>query len=335
MAQARAELNETEGRRGLSPALRVLGLLATVAALGWALWSYGDDLTLWAKETQRALQTELARGVRAVRSGETAAWGALMGTCFLYGFAHAVGPGHGKLLIGGAAAASRKTAARMASIGFTASIAQAVTAIALAYGALGLFSLTGRAVVGLAEQVLAPLSAAAVALVGLWILWRGVRGLRALRQHERRSHGHSHSHGHDHDHAGHHHSAHHDHHHGCAGGCRHGPTAQEAEQAETWGDTAALILSIGARPCSGALIVLAIAWNFQLYWAGALSALAMGAGTGLVVGGVALAATSLRDAQALRDDDGTSRRLFAWVQIAAGVTVAALSGLFAAAMVMA
>lgn len=98
------------------------------------------------------------------------------------------------------------------------------------------------------------------------------------------------------------------------------------EQAEGWREVAALTLSIGARPCSGALIVLAIAWNFQLYWAGALSALAMAVGTGLVVASVALVAALYRDAHQLRGDDTTSVRLFGWVQIGSGALVAALSG---------
>lgn len=289
---------------------RAVLLLAVVLLLGLLMNRFGGDLLVWAKETQRSVQGDLARAVNAVRKGDSLALASLLGASFLYGFAHAAGPGHGKLLIAGAATASRRTARRMAAIGFCASLTQALSAVLLAYGALGMFSLTGRAAAGLAETWLAPLSAAAVALVGLWILIRGLRGLFATR----RAGG-----DHDHDHGS------------CGPGCRHAPSVEEAERAESWTETLSLVLSIGLRPCSGALIVLAIAWNFQLYLAGVLSALAMAVGTGLVVGGVAIFAAGFRDAQALGGDDLASRRLFAWVQIGAGLGVALLSGLVVAA----
>ena len=322
MFDAKIEIDDQARSKPVDGGLRRLGfawrlglLCLTAAAIGAAIYAFGGDLLFWASDTIRSAQAELARAVRAVRAGEPLAMVSLLGACFLYGFAHAVGPGHGKLLIAGAATASRKAAWRMAGVGFVASLTQAATAILLAYGALGLFSLTGRAAVGLAENWLAPLSAAAVTLVGFWLVWRGVRGLVAAR---RANAAESHSCGH-----------------GCEAGCRHMPSAEEAERADSWLETVALILSIGIRPCSGALIVLAIAWNFGLYTAGAASAFAMAVGTGIVVSGVALFATSFRDAQALRGSDGASRRLHAWVQIGAGSAVALLSGLVVAAVLVA
>lgn len=309
MAQAKVDANDASaGSRGGPQGLllRLLILAGASLALGLVFWLYSGDLALWAREAQREAQTALARGVRGVRAGDTLALATLLGVSFFYGFAHAIGPGHGKLLIAGAAVASRRTAKRMAGIGFLASLTQALSAIVLAYGALGAFSLTGRAAVGLAEGWLAPLSALAIALVGVWIMVRGVRGMWAERSVDA------------------HHAC------GCGhAGCRHSPSAAETEKAETWLDTLSLVASIGVRPCSGALIVLAIAWNYGLYAAGALSALAMAVGTGAVVGGVALFATAFRDSQALRGGDATSRTLFFGVQILAGLGVALLSGLIA------
>ncbi|MEM9723951.1 MAG: hypothetical protein AAF909_00620 [Pseudomonadota bacterium] len=339
-ANAPQRTGSNVGRGGPWPLWARAGAFAAVTLVfAGLIWQFGGVALAWALETQRALQTELARGVRAVRNGEPMALLALLGACFFYGVAHAVGPGHGKLVMGGAAAASRRTAWRMAGVGLAASLIQGLSAIGLAYGALGLFSLTGRGAVGVAEGFLAPLSAALVALVGVWIIWRGVRTLRRARPVATpHAHAHAHAHGHaqgeahdDHGQDQHSHDHHsHDHHdhahdHGDCG-CRHGPSASEMEQAEGWREVAALTLSIGARPCSGALIVLAIAWNFQLYWAGALSALAMAVGTGLVVASVALVAALYRDAHQLRGDDTTSVRLFGWVQIGSGALVAALSG---------
>lgn len=281
--------------------------LAVMAlALGAILW-FWPEISAWATARQREAQTLLAQSLQAVRAGDAAAIWTLIGACGLYGLVHAVGPGHGKVLISGAALASRRAAWRMAGIGFAASLTQAATAILLIYGALGLFSATTGWATGMAEQWLAPLSFLAIAVVGLWIVRRGVRTLRRLSaSDDERAHAH--------DHPG-----------ECHAGCRHAPTAEEVTRAETWWDVAALIGSIGARPCSGALIVLAIAWQFELYALGIAGAVAMAAGTGIVVAGSALAATMVRDAGGLRADRPDRIRLFAAVQIAAGLLIAAAS----------
>lgn len=292
---------------------RVFLFLALLVGVSLALLHWWPALTVWADAQQRSLQQTLARGVRAARAGEPWAVWTLIGASALYGLAHAVGPGHGKMLIGGAALASRRTAWRMAGIGLLASLTQAATAIALIYGGLSLFALSGRWAIGVTEQVLAPMSFAAVALVGLWIAWRGARALwrtaAPLQIQGGHDHAHDHAHRHEHDHA-------------C---CAHGPSAAQVERVEGWRDALALIGSIGFRPCSGALIVLVIAWRMKLYAVGAASAVAMGLGTGIVVAGVALAATAMRDAGKLREAGGGAEQVFAGVQIAAGLAVAVLS----------
>lgn len=286
--------------------MRSLAFYATVAAAigaaALAMVAFWPTIALWSAGAQRTLQNELAGAVRAVRAGDASAFWALIGASALYGFVHAVGPGHGKLLIGGAAIASRRTAWRLAGLGMAASLTQALSAVVIAYGGLGLLALGGRWAIGTAEGVLAPLSYAAIGLVGVWIALRGVRAALRLRSGD----------GHAHDHH-------------CGPDCRHAPSPAEVERVESWRDAAALIASIGVRPCSGALIVLVIAWRSQIYLTGVASAVAMAVGAGAVVGGVALAAVGVREAGALRDADPRSRLVFAGVQIAAGVIVALLS----------
>lgn len=291
--------------------------LAALLAVG-ALILYWPALSAWARAEQLYWQNALARAVQSLRVGEAGAFAALIGACAFYGLAHAVGPGHGKLLIAGAAAASRRTAWRMAGLGLAASLVQGLSAILLVYGGLGLLALSTGWALTTTEAVLAPLSFVAIALVGVWLLWRGVRGLVRLR---RAGGGHAAGCAPKHGDAG-----------GCVAGCRHAPTAEEAERVEGWRDALAMIAAIGVRPCSGALIVLVIAWRFELYWAGAAGAMAMAVGTGAVVSLVGLLAGRWRETVFEGADSGSTTRslaAFAVIQIVAGAAVAALAAGFA------
>ncbi len=311
--------------------IRALLVVSIAAAVLFVVTSNWGDLTLWVQAEQRAMQNQLARAIQAVRSGDHFAITSLVGACLLYGLLHAIGPGHGKFLIGGAAVASRRTAWRMATIGFSSSLMQAVSAIILAYGGLGLASVTGSAIIGSAQGLLVPLSFAAMAFVGAWIVVRGIRLMAVHPSHKDeqdtapRKHHHSHSMTEAHSHHN-HHSAH-AHDGQCAAGCKHMPSIDEAEKAESWRDVAALVLSIGIRPCSGALIVLIISWHFGLYAVGALATFAMAVGTGLIVALVALFATTVRDSGLFRlsaNGEAISMASFGRLQVIAGSLVVAV-----------
>src|SRR3546814_6009424 len=73
----------------------------------------------------------------------------------------------------------------------------------------------------------------------------------------------------DHAHA-HHVHAHHTH-----DGHTHLPTPAEARALHGWRDTAAIVLAVGLRPCTGAVLVLLFALAQSAFLIGALSSLAM------------------------------------------------------------
>jgi nickel/cobalt transporter (NicO) family protein len=50
----------------------------------------------------------------------------------------------------------------------------------------------------------------------------------------------------------------------------------------------ATVLSVGLRPCSGAILVLALAYAMNIVWAGAAAVMAMSAGTALTVSALAV-----------------------------------------------
>lgn len=259
---------------------------ATLAVFG-ALWFAGgfDAIGQWAAAQQRGFQNTIALALRAARAGEGGAVIALLGACFAYGLAHAAGPGHGKVLIGGYGFGRAVPMLRLSVIALLASLGQAVTAVVLVYAGVLILNLGRDSMIGITEQIMAPVSYGAIALIGLWLLWRGLR--RMMGRRETRTHGHVHDHAH-----------HHNHDHGAEVcdhcGHAHGPTLDQVGKANDLRTALALIAGIAVRPCTGALFVLIITWQMGIGPLGVAGAFAMAIGTALVTIAVGLAAAGLR-----------------------------------------
>lgn len=265
------------------PKLLIVPVALAFVLLGWFWLSGGfEQLAAWAAGEQRVFQNRIAQNLRGLRSGEAGAFWLLMSVCFAYGFFHAVGPGHGKVLIGGYGLGRAIPWARLSIISLLSSLGQAVTAVVLVYAGIWIFNMGRTALVGTTEQIMAPVSYGAIALIGAWLIWRGAR--KSFRQANT-----------------HHHHGHHDHHHNHSGdevcsdcGHRHGPSLAELEQAHSLRDSLALIGGIAVRPCTGALFVLIITWQMGIALAGVAGAFAMALGTATVTVAVGIAAVSLR-----------------------------------------
>ena len=303
--------------------------VAVVLALVWALGGL-EMLGRWAAEVQRGLQAPLAGAVRAVKAGEPAAWAGLLSVCFLYGLAHAAGPGHGKFLIGGYGVARRVRLGPLAGVALASSLAQAGVAVVLVYAGVLALGWTRERMVGMAEGALAMASWAAIAAIGLWLVWRGGRGVWQATRSEKQ--GRSGGHGHDHhDHAHHHDHHHHDHGPDCGCGHAHGPTVEEVAQLTGWRDTAALIASVAVRPCSGALFLLILTFQLGIGAAGVAGAFAMGLGVAVVTIGVAVLAVWSREGALAGLGEARIWRMMPVLELAAGAVIAALAlGMLAA-----
>lgn len=298
----------------------VIAALAVAGAVCLWLWLSGgfEQIATWAAGEQRNFQNGIARTLRALRGGEAGAYALLLGSCFAYGFFHAIGPGHGKLLVGGYGVAREVPMLRLSLIALLSSLGQAVTAIVLAYGGLWLLGLTRERMIGAAEQWLAPMSYAMIAAIGLWLIVRGLRRLRLAQQNTQLDATHSHSHAHDH--AG---------HGGACSSCghRHGPTLDEAGQATGVRDAAVLIAGIAMRPCTGALFVLIITWQMGIAAAGIAGAFAMALGTACVTVAVGIAASGFRGGlMRAVAHAGALTWMMPMLEVAAGLVVVALAG---------
>ena len=291
--------------------MRILFLIiATLVAVAFGLfWLTGgfDQLSAWAASGQRSFQNELARSLRA---GDVGALTTLITVCFAYGFFHAVGPGHGKILIGGYGVATPIATLRLSAIALLSSLLQGLTAIIVVYAGITLLGLTLKQLVNSAETLFAPISYGAIALVGLWLVFRGLRKI----WHSRRAHPPTH----DHDHSGNEATCDH-----C--GHRHGPSFEESQNVNSLRDLFLLVGAIAIRPCTGAMFLLILTWRFNLAFAGIMGTFAMALGTASVTIAVAVASTLFRNT-ALRGVSGNiTTQVIPVFEITAGLIVAAIS----------
>lgn len=293
----------------MNRALALTGLI--VAVILAALWMSGGlvGVERWATEQQRTAQNLMAGALRALRAGEPGAVASLLGLCFAYGVAHAVGPGHGKVVIGSYGFGSSVPMVRLAGLSLAASLAQAGTAIVLVAGGIAILDLGRETLTDLSEGAMVRLSTAMVAAVGLWLGWRGLRMLRA----EARAHRHDHHH-----------------HDGCGCGHAHGPTPAQVAQTRSLRDGLLVVGSIALRPCTGALFLLILTWRMGIFGIGMAGTVAMGLGTALVTVAVAgLAVSARRGSLSLVPRTGPMAQAARWLpgtmQLGAGALIAAVS----------
>ncbi|MBX3492271.1 MAG: nickel/cobalt transporter [Parvibaculum sp.] len=256
---------------------------------------------------QQEYYRAMAGALRAVnlQGSLAAAWG-LVSISFLYGVFHAAGPGHGKVIVTSWLLADEREVKRGILIAFLSAFAQAVTAV-LVVGILALaLGMTQRATADIVPMI-ERASFALIAGVGAWLIWRAFRPSH--------DHGHDHGHAHRHDHV-------HDH--------THLPTPVEIRKAHGLKGMAAVILSVGLRPCSGAILVLLFAVTQQAFHIGVLSAFAMAVGTAITVSGLALLTVASKNGAlrlAGRIDSPWTQRLERILRIAGGGFIL-LFGLF-------
>ena len=242
----------------------------------------------WIAEQQRSFYKALTEALAALQRDNTAFW-VLGSLSFFYGVFHAAGPGHGKVVISSYVLANEQQVRRGIALSFAASMLQAVVAIAFVLVAAAALNLTATAMGEAAGQI-AIASYALVAVLGLWLIARKVFGWGHAHGHAKvplsqKAHAHLHEGDHGHDHTHHTHDEHdHGHHH----------AVSPDQTTGNWREKLAVVLAVGLRPCSGALVVLAFSLSQGLLAAGIISTLLMGLGTGLTIAVLASIAVGLK-----------------------------------------
>ncbi|MGK0737959.1 nickel/cobalt transporter [Yokenella regensburgei] len=291
-----------------------LGLVLMMAA-GIVLWQMWPQVMMKSIVWQRELNLKMSGLLKAVADNPHKAGWSLLIFSFIYGVLHALGPGHGKIVI--TTWLATHPSKLKSSIGLTlaASLLQGLVAVALVVVVLTLLQLPARQL-HLSSFWLERGSYALVGVLGLMLCWRAVKKLRALlRKPVFKAF-----------------TIQHVHHEHCGCGHQHLPSPEQSAQGNDWRARLMIVLSMGMRPCSGAIMVLLFSKVIGVFSWGVASALAMAAGTSITISSLALLVHSFRQL-AVRLSGSSAPVL--WRQV--GLATLALAGgviLLAAAVVM-
>ena len=302
----------------------------------------------WVQQKQADFYLALEHSLAALKSNWTGFW--VLGLLsFLYGVFHAAGPGHGKVVISSYVLANEAQMRRGVLLSFLAAMLQSLVAIGFVLIAASLLGMTAMAMSEAANWI-GILSYGLVALLGLWLILRKI--FRWGHHHHGHGHSHEeptpplnpmqalarrhmgapahalaaggpqltsfsavgsgpdgygrlpgdahygHNHGDDHDHDdddGHVH------------------IVTPAQLRGGWREQLGVVLSVGIRPCSGALIVLAFALSQGLLVAGIVAVLLMGVGTAITTGVLAALAVGFKGlARGVAGVDNKATGIIVW-----------------------
>ncbi len=267
----------------------------------------------WIAAQQRDFYQALTAALGQLKTDNTAFF-VLGSLSFLYGIFHAAGPGHGKVVISSYVLANERQVRRGILLSFASAMVQAAVAVAFVLVAQLLLNMTSFAMSDAANWI-GIASYALVALLGLWLVARKLFGWghshkqSADLAEKARAHLHEH-HGHQHDHQ------HEDHEH-----AHHVVTPDQVRG--DWREQLGVVLAVGARPCSGALVVLVFALSQGLLAAGIAAVFLMGLGTAITVAILATLAVSAKGL-ALRfagSNGGLAAGLVWWGELLGAVLV--------------
>lgn len=269
---------------------RLLALLVLSGVVFFCAFYYWSDLLGWLFTLQKSLNQQLASLLADVKIHPLSSGLLLVGLSFLYGLLHSLGPGHGKVIIMTYLSIQRVYYRRALLLSLFSSLCQGGVAIMLVMGIATLFSLS-RHNLGLAETLLEKFSYLIIIGLGLILCYRALKYLLLLKKatpmaappfkiirpiksastplltapHRLtpsiRSFENS----------------------LCGCGHRHIASAPELIKTDNWRSGVMVVLSIGIRPCTGAILVLIFAQLLEIPWWGILAVLCMSLGTALTI----------------------------------------------------
>ena len=250
--------------------LLVLALLAV--AVYWVYPLLLHNVILW----QKAFNLQLSSSLNQLGQQHQEAGITLILISFFYGIFHAIGPGHGKFILTSYLALEQSKLKQAVKISLASSIVQGIVAILLVSIIIVAFTLS-RTYFNLTLKWVERGSFMLMILLGVYWIYQAWQGIRPPKLQIRKI------------------SpmqmsqektplvSHHIHHEHCGCGHQHLPSSVQMNQSTGWKSQLFLILSIGSRPCSGAILVLFLSYTLNIYLWGILATLMMALGTGITL----------------------------------------------------
>ncbi|MBX5141275.1 nickel/cobalt transporter [Rhizobium lentis] len=249
----------------------------------------------WINIHQQQFYRALTGVLKEMRTDGSKLW-LLIGLSFAYGIFHAAGPGHGKAVISSYMLANEVALRRGIMLSFVSALLQALTAILVM--TLVFLVLRGTTIsMTDATWFLEVVSYALISCFGAWLLWGKLSPLRKDRLGHSLSAPRTRDHHRDCEHA--HERQFHPHTDGAicdTCGHSHAPNPKLlCGDHFDWRTAWSVVVAVGVRPCSGALIVLSFAFLNGLWMGGVSSVIGMAIGTGITVSILATIAVTAKN----------------------------------------
>ncbi|WP_312690281.1 nickel/cobalt transporter [Kosakonia sp.] len=275
-------------------------LLAVVLALAFTLHTHWGAFLQWCLATQITLHRYLVMYLLQLNNHQYSGGLWLLTGAFFYGVLHAIGPGHGKFIVTTWLSTSHESQMASRVVPVLGSLMQGVSAILFVFILAVGFNLAAG---DLSESrwYVEKASAVMIGSFGAYIAWQAINSLRPpkltitalspLHQHN--------------------------------GNCGCGHHGVGARVGGDWKTRLGVILAIGARPCSGAIMILLFSNALGIVTWGIAAVMTMAVGTALSIAGLSLAVRYARNTTAALF--GRDKRQLSWfvpvLKIAGGVAL--------------
>ncbi|MDD0824728.1 nickel/cobalt transporter [Mannheimia sp. AT1] len=259
---------------------KLMGGIAVIFLAIFAIYQCYPIILFKVMEWQKVFNTHLSGSLNELGENQSKAGVTLVFISFLYGVFHAVGPGHGKFILTSYLSLEKTKLPQAMKMTFASALVQGLVAVSLVTIIVVIFTLS-RQYFNLTLKWVERGSFSIMILFGLYWCYQVLKSMRKTHKPTIKSIRFSQNstqkiplvrqnipHVHDEN---------------CGCGHKHLPTSEEMKKAKDWKAQLMIILSIGARPCSGAILVLFLSYTLDLYVWGVISAFVMAIGTGFTL----------------------------------------------------
>ena len=248
-------------------------MVLTLLFAGFTLHTHWSAFIQWCLATQITLHRYLVMYLLQLNNHQYSGGLWLLTGAFLYGVIHAVGPGHGKFIVTTYLSTNKESEIAARVVPFLGSLMQGVSAILFVFILAVGFNLASGDI-SVSRWYVEKISAVLIGAFGAFIIYqtlkslkprkRAIRSLSPLHQHDEHC------------------------------GCGHHGVGTDLTTGD-WKTRLGVILAIGARPCSGAIMILMFSNALGIVTWGIAAVMTMSLGTALSIMGLSLAVRYARE----------------------------------------